>query len=444
MTSRDAFIAVNRFGLGNRDDELKQAATDPKGWVAQQLSVSVSLPAQLTEFPSSETAIVAFQEARKKARRSKDKTALKAARKAARRNYLNEAIARTQVQIETRQPVVERLVAFWSNHFTVSVQKPLLTGIAGAFEREAIRPYVNGRFVDMLRAAIRHPAMLVYLDNVQSIGPNSKIGQRRKRGLNENLAREVLELHTLGVHGGYTQADVQAFAKMLTGWSVGRKKAAGGFVFHEQAHEPGSKTLLGTRYAESGAAEAEAALVALAQHPSTARHIAFKLARHFTKDKPSDDLVKTLAKTFLDTSGDLRAVMNELIRSSHVWITPLPKVKTPNEYIVSALRAAGMQEKPRKVIGVLRLMGQMPFAAPSPAGWPDEAAKWISPNAMMQRAELAMAMGQRIGGRIKLENLVTETIEPVATAATRAAIRRAPDRLEAIATLFASPEFQRR
>jgi uncharacterized protein (DUF1800 family) len=446
MTTREAFIAVNRFGLGARPGELAEAAGDPKGWIEAQLAGRVTLPPPLDRFPASRKVIADFQKTRQAARQTKDKSQFKALRKALRQSYLKEAAVRTRVQIETRQPVAERLVAFWSNHFTVSGRKAILAGIAGAYEREAIRPHVTGRFADMLRAVVRHPAMLFYLDNAQSIGPNSKAGRRRNRGLNENLAREILELHTLGVNGGYTQADVREFAKMLTGWSIGRPRLgnAGAFAFFDRAHEPGPKLLLGRRYQEDGIREAEAALAALARHPATARHIAFKLARHFVADQPPEALVTRLTKVFLDTDGDLGALMRAIVRSKEAWAEPLPKVKTPNEFVVSVLRAVGFEGGPRKLVGALRLLGQMPYFAPSPAGWPDEAAKWVSPEALLQRAELAMALARRSRGRIDSIRLLRDTIGPVAAASTRTAIQRAPNRVEAVATVFASPEFQRR
>jgi uncharacterized protein (DUF1800 family) len=298
----------------------------------------------------------------------------------------------------------------------------------------------------LLVAVLRHPAMLVYLDNAQSIGPNSTAGKRRARGLNENLAREVLELHTLGVNGGYTQADVREFAKMLTGWSIGRLKAgdAGRFTFYERAHEPGAKTLLGRRYEAAGAAEAESALAALSRHPATARHIAFKMARHFVADQPPEPLVAALAKTFLDTDGDLRAMTDALLHAPQTWAEPFAKVKTPTEFVVSALRMTGFEGEPKKLVAALKLLGQMPFSAPSPAGWPDEGAKWVSAEALLQRAEFAMAVGRRAGDRLAADTLLDASIGPVAASATRSAVLRAPSRAEAVATLFACPEFQRR
>ncbi len=444
MSTRDAFIAVNRFGLGARRGELRETAADPRGWVKAQVHSPITLPAALSEFPSSNEIIAAFMSVRKQARMSGDKTMLKAKRKVLRKAYVAEAASLTKVRVETEEPVIERLTAFWCNHFTVSVRKPIVTGIAGAFEREAIRPHVLGRFSDMLHAVVRHPAMLAYLDNMQSIGPNSIVGIRRDRGLNENLAREVLELHTLGVDGGYTQADVREFAKILTGWSVNRREGTGAFAFYARNHEPGGKSLLGKRYPDSGMEEGVAALDDLARHSATARHLAFKLARHFVSDRPPQGLVESLAGVFLETGGDLRAMSEMLIDSREVWETPLPKIKTPSEFVVSAMRAIEYRGEPRRLYLALRLLGQAPYAAPSPAGWPDEAAKWISPHALLQRAEFAMRIGRRLRGGDVAERLLSQTIGPVAARATRVAVTEVPDRIEAVATLFASPEFQRR
>jgi uncharacterized protein (DUF1800 family) len=446
MTARDAFIAVNRFGLGARPGELAAAAGDPRGWVERQLAASPSMPKQLAGLRPSRDAVVELMEFQRQDKTEKDPARKKALRAKMREAFIAEAGARTAAQIGSQTPVIERLVVFWSNHFTVSARKPLLVGTVGAFEREAIRPHVTGQFAQMLRAVLRHPAMLAYLDNVQSIGPNSKAGKRRERGLNENLAREALELHTLSVDGGYTQADVRAFAKMLTGWSIGGPKSAdfGRFDFHERAHEPGPKTLLGRRYEEAGVKEAEAALAVLARHPATAKHIAFKMARHFVADQPPPALVRTLTKTFLDTDGDLRAMTTALLHAPDTWAEPLAKVKTPNEFVVSTLRATGFADEPKKLVASLRLLGQMPFSAPSPAGWPDEGAKWVSAQALLQRAEFAMAVARRAGDAVSADALLAESIGPVVSSATRSALRRAPTRAEALATLFACPEFQRR
>lgn len=443
MSTRDAFIAVTRFGLGARPGELDQAGNDPHGWLKRQIAATPDTPRAFAGFPSGSERMREFLFARQL---RGDAGQQKLIRASFRDAYLAEAAARLRVQVDSVQPFRERLVAFWSNHFTVSVQRPPVFGLAGPFEREAIRPHVTGRFADMLRAVARHPAMLVYLDNGQSVGPNSPAGLRRGRGLNENLAREILELHTLGVDGGYTQTDVREFAKILTGWSIGRfeDQDAGHFHFYLPIHEPGAKTLLGTRYPEGGQDEGEAALLALSRHPATAHHIATKLARHFIADDPPQAAVQRLAEIFRATDGNLRAVTEALIEQPEAWDDPLAKMKTPNDFVVAALRATGFEGQGEMVLGALRMLGQPPFAAPSPAGWPDTAGQWIGPESVMRRAEWAMALGLRVAEIRAPAQIFAATIAPVADRATERAVTRAPSKADAIALVFASPAFQRR
>ena len=240
------------------------------------------------------------------------------------------------MQLATEESFRERLVHFWTNHFAVSADKPQVLALAGTLENEAIRPHVAGRFADMLTAVESHPAMILYLDNQASIGPGSQLAQRRSRrssagdrklGINENLAREILELHTLGVDGGYTQQDVTTFARALTGWSIGTDRFPGGgelgkFAFHDAAHEPGAKTIMGTRYGQSGVAQPRAVLTDLAKHPATARHVATKLARHFIADEPPPDAVERIAKAFRDSDGDLPTVHRAVLDTPEAWVTP--------------------------------------------------------------------------------------------------------------------------
>jgi len=443
MTARpEAFVALNRFGLGAAYGELDRVGQDPRGWLTDQAGPRPALPPELSSFgPGSD-------HARDLVNAIQDKSILKEQfRKEARALYLQEVGQRTLAAIHSKTPLIERLTHFWSNHFTVSITgKPVLAVLVGAFEREAIRPYVTGRFHDMLRAVVSHPAMLIYLDNATSVGPNSRAGRARDKGLNENLARELLELHTLGVDGGYTQTDVQEFAKILTGWSVGRPKSdeAGQFRFHPIIHEPGDKTLLGKRYREAGMDEGEAALVDLARHPATARHLATKLARHFIADQPPPAAVDRLARVFHDSDGDLGELTKAVIAVPESWADPLAKVKSPDELVTSALRLTTFDGDTDKLVAALALLGQTPFAAPSPAGWPDDAAGWIGPEASLQRVEWSMALAQRLPRDLSPLALANATIAPVAARDTMLAIERAPDSREAIALLFASPEFQRR
>lgn len=442
MSAAGGFVAVNRFGLGARAGELARASGDSRGWLAAQLAASPPPSPRLAGLATGGENMALFQ----RSRRQGAADARRLIRQEFRAIYLREATGRTLTQIEADAPFRERLVAFWSNHFTVSVQRPTLLGLAGAFEREAIRPNVTGRFRDMLIAATRHPAMLVYLDNALSIGPNSVAGRRRGRGLNENLGREILELHTVGVSGGYTQNDVREFAKILTGWSLGRSEDgdAGHYKFQPIIHEPGDKTMLGLRFPEAGEEEGVAALTALARHPATAAHIAAKFARHFIADRPPDAVVARLTRLFRDSDGDLAALAHAIVDAPEAWAHPLAKVKTPNEFAVSALRATGFPGEPERLIGALRVLGQAPFAAPSPAGWPDMAEHWIGPESVLRRAEWAMVMALRAERTHRPDALFAATIGPVADAATRASIAGAPSVAEGLALVLASTEFQRR
>lgn len=443
MGAAEAFIAVNRFGLGARPGELDRAARHPAGWLKRQIAAPAAMPVDFAELPSGGARMGDFLRARQQ---RGDAGAQRVIRESFLETYVEEASARLAVQVDSDMPFRERLVAFWANHFTVSVQRPVVRGLAGAFEREAIRPHVTGRFADMLLAVTRHPAMLVYLDNGRSIGPNSPVGLRRGAGLNENLAREILELHTLGVDGGYTQDDVRDFAKILTGWTLGRAEDAdaGRFRFVLATHEPGVKTLLGRRFAHGGVDEGEEALAMLARHPATARHIATKLARHFIADVPPPAAVERLAGIFRDTGGHLGALAEALVEQPEAWVVPLPKLRSPHEFVVAALRATEFHGPGRMVLPALRTLGQPLFAAPSPAGWPDTAEQWIGPEAVLRRAEWAMALGLRVAAFREPQQIFAGTIAPVASRATALAVARAPSAGEAAALIFAAPEFQRR
>ncbi len=443
MSSTAAAIAVSRFGLGPRPGELSTAGRDPIGWLKRQVAAPApSLPA-FSGLPSGAERMGDFLRARQQ---RGDAGIAALIRQSFRETFRDEASARLRTQIESTTPLRERLVAFWANHFTVSVQRPPVFGLAGAFEREAIRPHVFGRFSDMLLAVARHPAMLVYLDNGQSIGPNSVVGLRRGRGRNENLAREILELHTLGVEGGYSQTDVREFAKILTGWTMVRAEdpGAGGFRFVPDIHEPGGKTLLGRRFGHGGENDGRDALLMLARHPATARHLATKLARHFIADQPPEAAIERLSRVFRETDGNLAAVTEAIIEQPETWAEPLPKVRTPHEFVVAALRATEFNGGGETILGTLRTLGQPSFAAPSPSGWPDTADRWIGPEAVLRRAEWSMALGLRLAAIRTPHALFAETIEPVAGRMTALAVARAPSAGEAMAILFASPEFQRR
>ena len=442
MSTVHAVIAAGRFGLGAKPGDLAAIAADPRGWLHEQLATSSPRPDALTATPDATGRVRDFLEARQ----GGSEAVARLLRGEMRDAYLADAAARTRAAIESDRPFVERLVQFWSNHFTVSAVKPVVAGVAGPYEAEAIRPHVTGRFADMLKSVTRHPAMLAYLDNLTSIGPSSRAGRRRGAGLNENLAREILELHTLGVDGGYAQDDVRALAAMLTGWSIGRlrDRRPGAFMFHALAHEPGDKVLLGLRYGEAGEAEGEAALDALARHPSTARHVATKLVRHFVADEPPPAAVDHIANVFLSSDGDLRMVADALVDLPDAWQTPLPKVRTPNDMVIAAIRALAVPVEDDKLVGSLHLLGQAPFRADSPAGWPDTAAEWLGPEALMRRTDWAVAVGDRVGRLVDPRMLARQSIGPVASETTVFLINGASSAAEGVAMTLLSPEFQRR
>jgi uncharacterized protein (DUF1800 family) len=489
-----ARIAAHRFGLGPRPGELSEIAQDPRGWVKAQLQPETSPPPAIAALPAGADDMLAFARwvAQRRMRRGGDAEARMRERAAgadiepaqlkmlsteedfarAFRQRVERAItARLTAGATTRAPVRERLVHFWGNHFTVSAAKPIAVALPPAFEREAIRPHVAGRFADMLLASSRHPGMLIYLDNAQSIGPNSAAAERRARrldgplaalrgrGLNENLAREILELHTLGVAGGYTQEDVTTFAKAITGWGVeppglaeilsdapAMGPASGRYRFEARAHEPGTKTVLGKAYAQDGEAQGEAILRALARHPSTARFIATKLVRHYIADEPPAAVVARVEAAFRRTDGDLRAMMEALVDSPEAWASASVKFRRPEEYLIAALRAFAIDEIPPGAgPAALVTMGQRTYAAPGPDGWADNAAAWRSADLVWTRIEFASLLAERLArADIDPVRVAERTLGPGLAAETRQAIARAESPAQGLALFLASPDFQYR
>jgi uncharacterized protein (DUF1800 family) len=361
--------------------------------------------------------------------------------------YLAEAKARIHAALAADIGFVERLVWFWSNHFCVSADKGNVRQICGAYEREVIRANVLGRFGDMLLAAESHPAMLIYLDNARSIGPDSMAGLRQKRGLNENLAREILELHTLGVRTVYTQDDVTRFANVITGWTVVpfRQDAlrGGEFDFNPRMHQPGAQTVIGKSYSDGGLEQGRAVLATLARHPATAKHVATKLARHFVADEPPPALVDRLAKRFLATQGDLKEVGKALVAAPESWEAPRAKLKRPGEWVVAALRAVGVT--PAEIGPVMQahnLLGEPLWRPSAPKGFADESAPWL--DGLAQRLDIANQFARRLGADADPREVFEEALAPLASAETRQAITRAESRPQALALLFMAPEFQRR
>jgi uncharacterized protein (DUF1800 family) len=366
------------------------------------------------------------------------------------KTYRAESLARLQRANMVECGFTERLVGFWSNHFCISADKgPLARIWAGAFEREAIRPHVLGHFGDMVRAVEQHPAMLFFLDNQQSLGPESRAGQNRKKGLNENLAREIMELHTLGVGGGYTQTDVTTLARIITGWTFagrdGRLGAPGTFIFNANAHEPGPQTLLGKVYEDTGLAQGEQALADISQHPSTARFVTQKFARHFIADNPPPALLARLEGVFKKTNGDLKALSQALVDSNEAWSLPMTKIRTPYEFLVASGRLmANVPEQPNLYLGALNVLGQPLWTPPGPNGFPDTNAAWAAPEGMKLRLDIASRTASRIPDDLDPINLLAAVAGDAASKETRETIDRAESRQQAVALLLMSPEFQRR
>lgn len=452
-----ASIALNRFGLGARPDDAAPGA--PQDWLLAQFDRYDPLPDPWRARPRTPALLQAYED-RQQALRGLSESDRMAARKelqrAAREEYLAAVGARTASALQTGTPFVERLVHFWSNHFAVSIDKGAqVVGLAGAFEADAIRPHVLGRFEDMLVAVAQHPAMLLFLDQANSIGPDSMAGRRaaendKRRGLNENLAREILELHTLGVRSGYTQADVTEFARALTGWSLaGRAPAAqpaeGAFQFRPALHEPGVRTVMGRSYAQPGEAQARAVLHQAASAPATATHLATQLARHFVADDPPPALVRRMAQAFERSGGDLPTVYRVLVQSPEAWQAAGTKFKTPWDWGVSSLRGLGRRELPgMQVANLMNQLGQPVWRPGSPAGWDDIAASWAAPDALVRRVEVAQRIAAQTGDRIDARALAPRLLPGALTEPTATAIARAESPASGIALLLVSPEFLRR
>ena len=457
-----AVIAASRFGYGARPGELEKIGGNPEKWLLDQLQGPSRLHRGIRQLPNSAAILVEVQDLRRSEREAgkNDSDFVKTYGRIVRRHYVDQTSARYAAAVETNLPFHERLVHFWSNHFAISADKQPIPAIAGLYENEAIRPNVSGKFIDLLRAVEKHPAMLVYLDNQRSIGPASDLGKRANRrsrdrevGLNENLAREILELHTLGVDGGYSQSDVTTFANVITGWSVGGENergrfsdgVPGTFEFREAIHEPGSKNLLGKRYPQNGIEQGEAVLRDLAAHPATARRIATKLATHFIADDPPAAAIDRLTAAYLESGGELGAVYEELVYSPEAWESVRSKYKTPNDFVISTLRAFDHTPDNRRfIVGALDLMGQTPYRPGSPAGWPDTAEHWGGADALYKRIEWSNTVARVVGGRVNPVDLGDEVLGDSFNPETRKAISRAESLSQGTTLFLASPDFQRR
>jgi uncharacterized protein (DUF1800 family) len=456
----DAAVALSRFGLGARDGSLAAIAQNPRGALRDEASArSLQIPAGPSLKPTTDLLVelFAYQKERnlQRSRLPAPATGVPPVQPPAMANlpqdvFFAEVDARFNGTM--REPAIgfgERLAMFWANHFAIAVGKGEEVRVtAGAFEREAIRPHVFGRFEDMLQAVETHPAMLVFLDNQQSVGPDSKASNHGKRGLNENLAREIMELHTMGVGSGYTQRDVTSFASIITGWTLARPGskfgAPGTFVFNANAHEPGTHAVLGINYADNGINQGRAVLRDLARHPATAHHIALKLARYFVADMPPSSLVARLTATFTQTRGDLSAVYQALIASDEAWAPEQVKVRSPLEYMVALLRASGERPKPGQIVGQLNAMGQPLWNPSGPNGFADTVDAWASSEGLATRIDVANLIANNTPGRSDPRRFAVETLGALLSTDTQHAISRAETKDQAVSLAYLSPEFQRR
>jgi uncharacterized protein (DUF1800 family) len=489
----EAALALHRFGFGPRVGAIAAIAGDPRGALLAEIARPGAGRITDPDLPGSGAAAratFAFQQERRAARKA-ELEAKKATAKAApgtpnppdakaplmapqagpdmstaakpgespqakpkpdpgvpQKLFQAEAKSRVEAALGADIGFVERLVWFWSNHFCVSADKDgEVRALAGSYERETIRPHVLGRFADMLRAVETHPAMLMYLDNVRSFGPESVAGINQHKGLNENLAREILELHTLGVRTVYGQADVTNFAKVITGWTIipFRQDAVHGgeFTFNPRMHEPGPQTVVGRAYGDHGLDQGLAVLDDLARHPATARHIAEKLVRHFVADQPPPALVDRLAKRFLETDGNLREVARALVAAPEAWAASRLKLKRPGEWIVAALRATGVTPPDiQPVMQAQNMLGEPLWRPPAPKGFADDTAAWI--DGLSERLDVANQLAGRVAALVDPQAVVDAALGPLASAQTRQAVGRAESRPQALALLLMSPEFQRR
>jgi uncharacterized protein (DUF1800 family) len=475
-TQREIILAMSRFGLGAGPKDIAQKKGDPRAYLRKQQNPKAALLIN-KDLPSSD--IIwrtqwADDERRRRERESqpsemqaaampsqmemngsavkpddKNKSAQKPRPHYPEVMFRAESEARLALANETQTPFLERLVSFWSNHFAISVAKSgPIKAMAGAFEREAIRPFILGKFVDLLIAVEQHPAMILYLDNQQSIGPHSRRGDNSKQGLNENLAREILELHALGSDGGYSQTDVINFASVITGWTVNEPSNdslyGGRFTFAPARHEPGDIKVMGKTYPEGGKEQGEAVLRDLARHPSAARFIARKLATAFISDNPPKALLANLEAAYRSSDGDLMVVTRALIDAPESWQDTSPKLRSPYEFIIAAMRAMETPPDVGVMLAALASLGQPLWQPSGPNGFPDNSAFWMSPDGMSVRLDIAAQFGHRAKTTEEPDVLLTALCGTTVSTETRQTVARADSREQALAMILMSPEFQRR
>lgn len=441
-----ARIALQRFGLGPKPGVLERIADNPLAALRAELDQpgvaligDTSLPSRVVAARLSQEGYLSAESVRQR-----------------------EIRARFRKHLAVEIGFVERLVLFWSNHFSMFVGKDdVIRGMYGQLEREVIRPNALGSFTAMLRGVIEHPAMIRYLDNQDSVGPRSRYGRLTGAGFNENLARELLELHTVGTGGGYGETDVSNMARILTGWSYvrgyeadqgwhgGTQANKGQFIFRSDWHEPGAIALMGVTYADEGVSQGRRAITDLSRRRATAQHIAFKLVRHFIADQPTAAMVEPVANAFHASRGDLKATARALIALPAAWSEATTKIRTPYELAIAQLRALETDYTDAQAWAVfepLRAMRHLPWERAAPDGYPDENYAWLDPHGVTVRLDSAMLAEQIFGrGSTRSAYAVARSLYGESLNATSvAALRAQPDRRVGVPLFFMSPEFQRR
>jgi uncharacterized protein (DUF1800 family) len=491
MSQLQGAIAATHFGMGARPGEIEAASSDPRGWLKAQIKSDAALvPAdglmsvkQVFEArreayggmpPPGAPGAPGAQNPQNGVRTEAQQKIQQQVQRETREGLAREIDARGRHAAATPASFAERWTRFWSNHFTVAARNAQIIGLVGPFEREAVRPHVFGSFAELLGASTFHPAMLTYLDANRSIGPSTEAAKRRDAGLNENLAREILELHTMGVGSGYTQADIIEFAKALTGWTIGNpqvarlagagggnrrvralqqvgglaqemQQALGETVFMEPLHEPGARTVLGKKYSGAAKTQAAAILDDLVMNPATAHHVATKLVRHFAADEPPAAAVKKIETAWMKSGANLAIIARAVVDLDEAWVEAPQKFKTPEELLVSVARASGSETAfGRDQRQVYQSLAQQPFSAPSPAGWPDDTASWSGSDAIKKRLEWANAVSRRMVRGSSPTEFLDKALGPIAGAKTRQAVARAESAEQGFTLALMSPEFQRR
>lgn len=482
VTERQALHLLNRLGFGPTAEELRHVEmVGANRYIDEQLDpAAIPEPSELTaQLAALDTLRLdpaqlfqAYGPPLPAGGAKPPPEAIKERRERARIIVQQAAEARILRAVWSHRQLQEVMVDFWYNHFNVFGEKGLDHLWVGAYEAEAIRPYVLGHFRDMLLATARHPAMVFYLDNVQNSAPGSRGPAGKELGFNENYAREVMELHTLGVDGGYTQADVVSLARILSGWTIDRAAirngVGGGFAFDASRHDFGPKMFLGRPIAASGEAEGLAALDLLGRSPATAHRIAFLLAQYFVADAAAPALVDRLAERFAETDGDIRAVLKALFASPEFRDSIGDKYKTPYRFVLSAVRASGVAvENPRPLLGAMARLGMPLYRCATPDGYKNTADAWLNANSTTLRINFATALArgnlpvaspppvppepQPVSDPAPAAVPKGEPVDPAKLEAvlgaslsekTRAAVAEAPPRLRA-ALILGSPDFMR-